>query len=132
MLEELDLLSQKIQKLVSKVTLLSQEASGLRQALAQVTAQRDELKCQLDAEKAQQAELVQSLGSAQSAVEQTRDQAALQGTLDLFRQENESMQSSLKTRNDEVARLREVNEQARQRIDGVLEKLPGAAMPGDN
>jgi len=42
------------------------------------------------------------------------------------------MQTSLKSRDDEVRRLREVNEQARQRIDGVLEKLPGAAAQGEH
>jgi len=110
---------------------LTQESAELRQSLTTATSERDRLAAELQAEKAQQVELKQSLGSAQSVAQQTKtqaaqEQAALQGTLDLFRQENESMQSSLKTREDEVRRLREVNELARQRIDGVLEKLPGA------
>lgn len=131
MLDELDVLASRIEKLVGRLNALTQESAELRQSLTTATSERDRLAAELQAEKAQQVELKQSLGSAQSVAQQTKtqaaqEQAALQGTLDLFRQENESMQSSLKTREDEVRRLREVNEQARHRIDGVLEKLPGA------
>jgi len=131
MLDELDVLASRIEKLVGRLNALTQESAELRQSLTTATSERDRLAAELQAEKAQQVELKQSLGSAQSVAQQTKtqaaqEQAALQGTLDLFRQENESMQSSLKTREDEVRRLREVNELARQRIDGVLEKLPGA------
>jgi hypothetical protein len=74
-----------------------------------------------------------SLGTAEIEAAQTRtkaqeDRATLQGTLDLFRQENQGIQAALKTREEEVSRLRQVNEQARKRIDGVLERLPGANM----
>ncbi len=130
MLEDLDLLAKRIHMLVSRVKALSAETLDMQRQLQSITDERDELARQLLAEKAQQRELKESLGSAQTTVQQTKaraqqEQQALQGTLDLFKQENESMQSSLKTREDEVRRLREVNQQARQRIDVVLEKLPG-------
>jgi len=52
MIDELDLLSQRIKNLVSKVVALSDESANLRQSLSEVTAERDELRRQVDAEKA--------------------------------------------------------------------------------
>ncbi len=131
MIEELDLLAKRIQGLVLRVKSLASESAMLKQQLASITVERDDLAKKLQAEIARQTELEASLGSVQSAMQHSKvraqqDQAALQGTLDLFKQENETMQTSLKRREDEVRRLREVNQQARQRVDGVLERLPGA------
>ena len=131
MFEELDLLAKRIQSLVLRVKALTSESASLKQQLAAIIVERDEFAQKLQAEKTRQTELKESLDSVQSAMQHSKvraqqDQAALQGTLDLFKQENETMHTSLKNREDEVRRLREVNQQARQRVDGVLERLPGA------
>jgi chromosome segregation ATPase len=131
MLEELNILAKRIKSLVGRVQTLTAQSGALTQELLVMTRERDELAKLLDAERTQKTELAQSLGSVQTSASRDKakaqeDHAALQGTLDLFKQENEAMQTSLKSREQEVQKLREVNQQARQRIDGVLEKLPGA------
>lgn len=131
MIEELNQLSTRIQKLVDRMQALSAEAQALKQQVAELTSERDSLASELQAGNTKMRELETSLGSAQEVAESARAKAerekmTLQGTLDLFRQEHETTQSSLKAREHEVERLREVNAQAKQRIDGVLERLPGA------
>lgn len=132
MLEDLDTLTKRIQALAVQFQTLQASSMQLNQQLATVLAERDELANRLQAELTRQQQLTESLGSAKTLADQAQkkaseDRTALQGTLDLFRQENETMQTTLKSRDDEVRRLREVNQKARQRIDTVLEKLPGAA-----
>lgn len=131
MIEELNQLSIRIQKLVDRMQAMTAEAQALKQQVAELTFERDSLASELQVGNTKMRELETSLGSAQEVSESARAKAerekmTLQGTLDLFRQEHETTQSSLKAREQEVQRLREVNAQAKQRIDGVLERLPGA------
>lgn len=131
MIEELNLLAVRIGQLVEKLRTLSGEAQSLRQQVEHLKTERDSLVSELQVQQADAKTLKVSLGEAVVAVEKSRnlaeqEKSALQGSLDLFRQENETMQSNLATRDTEVKRLREVNAQARQRIEGVLERLPGA------
>lgn len=131
MIEELNQLSIRIQKLVDRMQAMTAEAQALKQQVAELTSERDSLASELQVGNTKMRELETSLGSAQEVSESARAKAerekmTLQGTLDLFRQEHETTQSSLKAREQEVQRLREVNAQAKQRIDGVLERLPGA------
>jgi chromosome segregation ATPase len=56
------------------------------------------------------------------------EQAALQGSLDLFKQEHSTLQAQLQSREHEVSTLRAATAQARERIEAVLERLPGAAV----
>jgi hypothetical protein len=44
----------------------------------------------------------------------------------LFKQEHQALQTQLASREKEVSALRQVTTQAQQRIDAVLERLPGA------
>ncbi len=131
MIEELNLLSKRIEQLVEKFRALSGEAQSLRQQVGQLETERESLVAHLQAEQADLLKLKASLGHAEVAVEKSRrlaeeEKSSLQGTLDLFRRENETMQTNLASRETEVKRLREVNAQARKRIEGVLERLPGA------
>ncbi len=131
MIEELDQLAARIKRLVDSMQVLSTEAQTLRQQVAQLQSERDQLAAQLQSGDGQLTELKASLSSARAEAESTRanaeqEKSALQGTLDLFKQEHETIQSDLKAKAHEVKQLRQVNEQAKQRIDGVLERLPGA------
>jgi hypothetical protein len=45
----------------------------------------------------------------------------------LFKQEHTSLQAQLQSRDLEVNTLREATVQARQRIEAVLERLPGGS-----
>ena len=89
--------------------------------LAQVEAERDSLRAQLD----QQGNQTQVLSRRAETAASERD--AIQGSLDLFKQEHNVLQAQLASRDKEVLALRDVTAQACQRIDAVLERLPGAA-----
>ena len=98
MLEELDLLAKRVQKLVTQVRTLTEESAGLRQKLDQLQLERDELVAKAQSESEQVGALKASLGTAENEAAQTRkkaqeDRATLQGTLDLFRQENQGIQA---------------------------------------
>lgn len=131
MIDELNQLATRIQQLVARMQVLSSETQALKQQVTELASERDGLAAELQAGNTRMRELHTSLGSATEAAESTRvkaerEKTTLQGTLDLFRQEHETTQTNLKAREHEVKRLREVNEQAKQRIEGVLERLPGA------
>jgi len=131
MLQELELLATRIQRLVGRLKTVTDESRRLSEELARVKAERDHLSSQVNAHAHEVATLKLSLGSAEAAASKTRAQASdekatLQGTLDLFRREKDAIQSALKTREGEVMQLRDINEQAKRRIEGVLERLPGA------
>ena len=56
--------------------------------------------------------------------------AALQGSLDLFKQQHTNMQAQLEIRTHEVSQLRQATELARDRIELVLDRLPGVMLEG--
>jgi len=131
MLQELELLATRIQRLVGRIKTVTDESLRLSDELARVKAERDDLSSQAKVQAQEISALKLSLGLAEAVATKTRVQASdekatLQGTLDLFRQEKDAIQSALKTREGEVKQLREINEQAQRRIEGVLERLPGA------
>jgi predicted nucleic acid-binding Zn-ribbon protein len=137
MLQELELLTTRIQRLVGRLKTVTDESLRLSEELARVKAERDDLSSQVNAHAQEVVALKLSLGLAEASASKTRAQATdekatLQGTLDLFRQENEAIQSALKTREGEVKHLRDINEQAKRRIEGVLERLPGAISEESN
>ena len=92
---------------------------------------RDALQAKLDKEGAQARALHSKVNAYESEIEGIRTQssvksAALQGSLDLFKQEQSTLQAELQSRAQEVAQLRAVTVQAKERIDAVLMRLPGA------
>lgn len=121
MLEDLDHLSARLAKLLAYTQQLFAEQTAMQARLAQVEAERDSLRAKLD----QQGNQTQVLSRRAETAASERD--AIQGSLDLFKQEHNVLQAQLASRDKEVLALRDVTAQACQRIDAVLERLPGAA-----
>lgn len=121
MLEDLDHLSTRLAKLLAYTRQLFADQQALQARLVQTEAERDALRAQL----AQEGTQVQTLSRKAETAASERD--VLQGSLDLFKQEQHALQAQLSLREKEVSALRDVTHQARQRIDAVLERLPGAA-----
>jgi chromosome segregation ATPase len=120
MLEDLDHLSTRLAKLLAYTQQLFAEQTALQSRLAQAEAERDAFRAQLALEGTQAQVLSRKAQTASS------ERDVLQGSLDLFRQEHQTLQTQLAARDKEVTALRDVTAQARQRIDAVLERLPGA------
>jgi chromosome segregation ATPase len=120
MLEDLDHLSTRLAKLLAYTQQLFAEQTALQARLAQAEAERDTFQAQLAHEGTQ----AQALSRQAQTAFSERD--VLQGSLDFFRQEHQTLQAQLAARDKEVTALRDVAAQARQRIDAVLERLPGA------
>jgi chromosome segregation ATPase len=78
----------------------------------------------LRSQLAQEGTQTQTLSRKAETAASERD--VLQGSLDLFKQEHQALQTQLASREKEVSALRQVTTQAQQRIDAVLERLPGA------
>ncbi len=137
MFEELDHLELRIRALVERVKTLDLVCAGLRREVASLTEERDSLMARVDEATTELVALRKSAGQAESvAQEQSRQAqeqvAQIQGTLDLFMAEKDVIQSTLKSREDEVRRLRTLTREAQARIDGVLERLPGALVQGQS
>jgi len=131
MFDDLDHLAQRILQLAKRMHAQHQTIDQLNQSLVILRAERDTLASQLQTrtEKLTHAEtsLSATLSRADDiAAKAQADHLQSQGTLDLFKQEHATLQSQSKTYSIELDRLREVNQTAQQRINRVLEQLPGA------
>ena len=131
MLEDLDILKQRLLKLVESVQALSAEKQSLQARLVQSEDLCHSLQSRIDQSNHQAKDLHSQVSQCQSELDGLRKQSAskhneLQGTLDLFRQEHSSMQTQLEKSELEVKALREASLQAKARIDAVLMRLPGS------
>jgi chromosome segregation ATPase len=120
MLEDLDHLSTRLAKLLAYTQQMFAEQTALQARLAQAEAELDAFRAQL----AQEGTQAQVLSRQAKTAASERD--VLQGSLELFKQEHQTLQTQLAARDKEVSALRDVSAQARQRIEAVLERLPGA------
>jgi chromosome segregation ATPase len=131
MFDDLDHLAQRILQLAKRMQAQNHTIDQLNQSVAELRADRDALVANLklqneklmNAEVALQSTQSQSQISAQQALS---EQQQLQGTLDLFKQEHVTLQKQASSTSEQLGRLREVNHAAQQRINRVLEQLPGA------
>jgi uncharacterized coiled-coil protein SlyX len=131
MFDDLDHLAQRIRELAKRMQAQQQTIDQLNQSIVILRVERDALASSLQArtEKLTHAEasLVKSLTQVDSiAAKAHADQSQLQGTLDLFKQEHAALQTQAKTHHTQLNLLREANQTAQQRINRVLEQLPGA------
>ena len=137
MLEELDHLELRIRVLVERVKTLDLACTSLRREVASLTQERDLLNARVSEANAELGTLRITVGQAESVAQAQSRQAQekveqIQGTLDLFLAEKDVMESSLRSRDEEVLRLRALTREAQTRIDGVLERLPGALVQGQS
>ena len=132
MLEDLDILKQRLHKLVDSVQALSAEKQSLQARLAQSEERCRSLQGRIDEGNQKTQDLHTQVSQCQSELDGLRKQSAskhseLQGSLDLFKQEHSSMQTQLHQSEHEIKVLREASLQAKARIDAVLMRLPGAS-----
>lgn len=137
MFEELDHLELRIRALVERVKTLDLACASLRREVTSLKQERDRLTATVNEANAELETLRQAAGKAESVAEVQTQQAQekvaqIQGTLDLFLAEKDVMQSSLRAREEEVKRLRALTREAQTRIDGVLDRLPGALVQGQS
>ena len=131
MLEDLDILKQRLSKLVESVQALSTEKQSLLARLSQSEDLCRSLQSRIDEGNQKAQDLHSQVSQCQSELDGLRKQSAskhneLQGTLDLFKQEHLTMQTQLEKSESEVKALRAVSLQAKERIDAVLMRLPGS------
>ena len=132
MLEDLEILKQRLSKLIESVQDLSAEKQSLQARLSQSEDLCRSLQSRLDEGEQKAQALHSQVSQCQSELDGLRKQSTtkhneLQGTLDLFKQEHSSMQTQLHQSEHEIKVLREASLQAKARIDAVLMRLPGAS-----
>jgi chromosome segregation ATPase len=135
MLEDIDHLAERISQLVAHTKAQQAEHQALRDLLALTQAERDRLRTKLDGQGETTRVLSGKVSSYESEIEGLRAQSqakqvALQGSLELFKQEHATFQAQLQSRDKEVTRLRALTASAKERIEAVLERLPGATLEG--
>ena len=131
MFDDLDLLAQRILQLATRMQAQHQTIDQLNQSIVALRTERDSLASQLQTRTEKLTHVETSLSATLSKVDDIAaraqaDQVHFQGTLDLFKEEHAALQTQAKTYNTQLSRLREVNQSAQQRINRVLEQLPGA------
>lgn len=131
MLEDLDRLVARIGQLAQYSARLKAERALALEREAAAVRRGTQLQGQL-AEQREQAETLQQLLdeceasrlSLQTEVDNAT--ASLRAEVERLSAENQRMRVELGVREGQMVRLQAVNEEARQRIDAVLERLPGA------
>lgn len=137
MFEELDHLELRIRRIVERTVTLDHECAALRRQVQALKTERDSLNAQVKDNEAELGRLRAIAGQAESSIQaekrRAQDQVSqLQGTLDLFIAEKDVIKANLRAREDEVFRLKVLTREAQARIDGVLERLPGALVQGQD
>lgn len=137
MFEELDHLELRIRRIVERTVTLDHECAALRRQVQALKTERDSLIAQVKDNEAELGRLRASAAQAESSIQaekrRAQDQVSqLQGTLDLFIAEKDVIKANLRAREDEVFRLKVLTREAQARIDGVLERLPGALVQGQD
>ena len=131
MLEDLDHLSERLTKLVAYTHQINTERQTLLARVKSALTERDAL-AQLNTHDGQQSKALQiKVQAYESEIEDLRTQssashAVLQASLDALKEENRVLEAQLAERAHEVTALRAATIQAKERIDAVLERLPGA------
>lgn len=132
MLQDLDSLAARIGQMVQFTRQLQSERSALQARLKNVDQERDALRDQLQRQEHDFSvaadRLAQYESQSQSLQSQTQAQmSALQHDLEKYKAQCESMEQQLVASQSDSAKLRAVADKARENIDSILMRLPGAA-----
>ncbi|MCI2809137.1 hypothetical protein [Eoetvoesiella caeni] len=142
MLQDLDTLAARIGQLVQLVRQLQAERTAMQSQLVRMEQERNALRDLQARQQAEHAAATQRLAEHSSEVDTVRAQAdaslealraqAESAQLELrlevsrYRADYEKAEQSLQTSATESARLRAVAVAAKERLDALLERLPGA------
>lgn len=132
MLQDLDFLAARIGQMVQFTRQLQSERSALQARLKNLDQERDALRDQLQRRETEYASVAERLEhhESQSQSQQSETQAQLQilqQEVERYKAEAQTLSQQLATCQVGSARLRVVADQARDSIDSILMRLPGAA-----
>lgn len=142
MLQDLDILAARIGQIVQLTRQLQADRGTLQSRLAGVERERDELREQLARQKEEHKSMSERLVEHDNEVDAARVQAeaslaalraqaesaeaALRDEIARHRADGEKAIHNLQASQSECARLRAAAGAARDRLDAILERLPGA------
>jgi predicted nuclease with TOPRIM domain len=132
MLQDLDSLAARIGQMVQFTRQLQAERTALQAQLKSAEQERDALRTQLERREAEFASLTQQHAQHEAEVQSLRAQAeAAETAMQLEAARHQSMGESVKQQlaasQETNTRLRLVASKAREQIDSILMRLPGAA-----
>lgn len=136
MLEDLDRLVARIGQLTEYSARLKAERAAAQEREAVAERRSTHLQGQLSAQREQVDTLQQLLDECEASrrglqSEVDRATAELRAEVERLSEDNQRLRVSLGAREGQLLRMQHVNEEARQRIDAVLERLPGALTTQD-
>lgn len=131
MLQDLDSLAARIGQLVQFTRQLQNERAAVQARLKSLEQERDAMRDQLQRREAEYSDLSASMGAhdAQLRTLQAEAQAAQsrqQTELAQYKAESEAYRQRLAASQADTSRLRGVADKAKEQIDSILVRLPGA------
>lgn len=131
MLQDLDALSQRIQQVVQLAGGLQSERRALQARIRQLEQEYQVLKDQHQREQTEFTRMSERIARHDQEIQAARDESlALRTALEAQVREQQSRAEDLRQRLDQVeaerGRLRQAATGARQQIQSILERLPGA------
>lgn len=131
MLQDLDSLAARIGQLVQFTRQLQNERAAVQARLKSLEQERDAMRDQLQRREAEYSDLSASMGAhdAQLRTLQAEAQAAQsrqQTELVQYKAESEAYRQRLAASQADTSRLRGVADKAKEQIDSILVRLPGA------
>jgi Multidrug resistance efflux pump len=131
MLEDLDSLAARIGQLVQFSKQLQSERVALQARVIGLEQERNALRDELKRREAEFNELAESKADHQARLDILRAEAdnvrvTLQGEVERYKSEQESLRRELAASQADCARLRAATGQAQLQIDSILMRLPGA------
>ncbi|MGB3290838.1 MAG: hypothetical protein WBA83_16320 [Burkholderiaceae bacterium] len=131
MLQDLDSLAARIGQMVQFTRQLQSERSALLARLKTLEQERDALRDQVQRREADYSSAAEKAAEHEAQIQSYQAEAqAAQATLQVdvarYRTESESFKQRLAASQADTLHLRQVADQAREQIDSILMRLPGA------
>ncbi|NYT87002.1 hypothetical protein [Pollutimonas harenae] len=131
MLQDLDSLAARIGQMVQFTRQLQNERAALLARLKNLEQERDMLRDQLQRSEAERTELSASTGTHETQLKMLQAeaeavQARQQSELSHYKAESEAIGQRLAASQADTSRLRLVASKAKEQIDSILVRLPGA------
>lgn len=131
MLQDLDSLAARIGQMVQFTRQLQNERAALQARLKNLEQERDMLRDQLQRSEAERSELSASTGTHETQLKAVQAeaeavQARQQSELAHYKAESEAVSQRLAASQADTSRLRLVAGKAKEQIDSILVRLPGA------
>ncbi|SHI23786.1 hypothetical protein SAMN04488135_1159 [Pollutimonas bauzanensis] len=131
MLQDLDSLAARLGQMVQFTRQLQTERAALQARLKNLEQERDALRDQLQRREADYSSMTERFNVHEAEVQALRAEAeATQATLQIeatqYKVECEAVKQKLAASQADTSRLRQVADKAKEHIDSILMRLPGA------